>query len=1338
LSLKKKKIATLVISITLVSIIFSPFPGIDAVSIILSNVDVNAGTGNTGINVDILVRDPSAVTFPNGLTEETLSNSVVKVTIDPGTFNQKTALFDLSGNVLSLDTSGVINSLTLNAVVKTGFGQYGNLGYGYGYGYGYGVFYGYGASFGSLYGIPYGYGTTNGILGDGTYGYGLTSNAFDMDTTGKYTIDLAPGLLSVGSHTIRVDVLQNTNSQEFFTSGNISFENGEAIPPTFDSAETGGASNEKNQVRLTFSEALAASSVGTDDFEIFPIASPNVISVSVSGSVVTLTFDEDLADDAEPTIILKNGKTVTDLLGNALTGVSNTIFQIATDGIPPEIVKVETGPGADKKDEMLVTLSEAVDGANEPTNPSWSITGGTNTNGVSIDSVTATDGENTAVLNLSGDLAAGDSLEVTYTPGDTIVDSTNGNPLEGDSVTADDLIPPEIVKIETGPGTSKKAEMLVTFTEPVDDANEATNPSWSITGGTNTNSVTIDSVTATDGTNTAILNLSGNLATGDEPAVTYTPGATIVDSNNANVLAGDVVTADDLIPPEIVKIETGPGTANKNQMLVTLTENVDGANEGTNPSWSFTGLGTNTNGVTIDSVTASDNSNTAVLNLSGDLATGDEPEVKYTIGTTIEDSNNSNDLATSTVTADDLIPPELSAVSISSDNTNSDWAKDSDQIIIDFTTTETIQQPTVKVTGTSGDITFTVGQVNSGDDIVWQASGRTFSDTEMTDGDVGFTIEFADDSPAGNVGVDVTAVLPPDSSEVTWDETAPTVTLQFVKDGSGATIPEDGTTLKHHLEATSNAGAVGEYSTLATDNFGVTDYDCTLPLGTSLVAVAQSNSVAASEISHDGLDSRTSVPLNNGGETFDFDGTGGTAFTSEDHQVDCEATDPAGNTSTNPSMISFILRVEDTTPPEVNLPTSIDAKTLIDLFEDPATQSVNPAFDDATPIPEDSAGSKSFTVEVTGFDGTPLTYVATATDDVGIADTTFECTTVDDVVAAVSTPTIDLPSTLATIDTDVLVGPQTFPIGPAFPQVTTVTCQAIDLAGLSTSDSFTVQVEDNVLPTIFPPVTVATKTLIDLFEDAATQSVSPQFNPATATPEDSTRSQSFTVEVTEFEGTPINYVAKAFDLGGVSDTTFTCTPDDVLVAAVSSTDTPAESSTIDTAALLGDTQTFPIGPAFPQVTTVDCQANDRSTNTNSSAFTVQVEDNVLPTIFPPVTVATKTLIDLFEDAATQSVSPQFNTLPTPEDSTRSQSFTVEVTEFEGTPAGYLAKAFDLGGISATATFECSSDTGVVTVAYTGTDAEGVEIDTNTFGELSYENFDAVAPTFAGNIINVYT
>ena len=76
---------------------------------------------------------------------------------------------------------------------------------------------------------------------------------------------------------------------------------------------------------------------------------------------------------------------------------------------------------------MLVTLSEAVDGANEPTNTSWSITGGTNTNGVSIVSVTATDGENTAVVNLSGDLAASDALELTYTPGSTIVDSNNGN-----------------------------------------------------------------------------------------------------------------------------------------------------------------------------------------------------------------------------------------------------------------------------------------------------------------------------------------------------------------------------------------------------------------------------------------------------------------------------------------------------------------------------------------------------------------------------------------------------------------------------------------------------------------------------------------------------------------------------------------------------------------------------------------------------------------------------------------------------------------------------------------------------------------------------------------------
>ena len=86
---KKKNIATFVLSVSIVAIIFSPFPGIEAVSIALSGLDLNLGIGDTEINVDITVREPSAITLPSGINEETLTDSVVRVTIDPGTPNQK-------------------------------------------------------------------------------------------------------------------------------------------------------------------------------------------------------------------------------------------------------------------------------------------------------------------------------------------------------------------------------------------------------------------------------------------------------------------------------------------------------------------------------------------------------------------------------------------------------------------------------------------------------------------------------------------------------------------------------------------------------------------------------------------------------------------------------------------------------------------------------------------------------------------------------------------------------------------------------------------------------------------------------------------------------------------------------------------------------------------------------------------------------------------------------------------------------------------------------------------------------------------------------------------------
>ena len=62
--IKHKKIATLAITAIIIGIIFSPFPGIEAITIQLGGLSDNT------VLLDIIVRDQAAIVFPNGDTAD--------------------------------------------------------------------------------------------------------------------------------------------------------------------------------------------------------------------------------------------------------------------------------------------------------------------------------------------------------------------------------------------------------------------------------------------------------------------------------------------------------------------------------------------------------------------------------------------------------------------------------------------------------------------------------------------------------------------------------------------------------------------------------------------------------------------------------------------------------------------------------------------------------------------------------------------------------------------------------------------------------------------------------------------------------------------------------------------------------------------------------------------------------------------------------------------------------------------------------------------------------------------------------------------------------------------
>ncbi|KFM22205.1 Ig-like domain-containing protein [Marine Group I thaumarchaeote SCGC AAA799-B03] len=229
---KPKQISILAICGIALGLILSPIPGVQAVDIVLNNVDtsLSSTTSDNTIDFEIRLRDPASVTFPGGTTSETLAaaSSIVRIVLEPGTSSETVALFDLHGKRLSNSLLQSGQTADTSKIISVDFGGVTSFPDIYGYGYqnfGEGAFYGQG--FGYFYGSPnvFTYGNTYGTLGTGVNSYGLTANVVPIDVTSLYSILLDQPSLTSGSNTIRIDILPDANSLEFFTSDVVTFTN---------------------------------------------------------------------------------------------------------------------------------------------------------------------------------------------------------------------------------------------------------------------------------------------------------------------------------------------------------------------------------------------------------------------------------------------------------------------------------------------------------------------------------------------------------------------------------------------------------------------------------------------------------------------------------------------------------------------------------------------------------------------------------------------------------------------------------------------------------------------------------------------------------------------------------------------------------------------------------------------------------------------------------------------------------------------------------------------------------------------------------------------------------
>src|SRR6266568_1121705 len=352
--------------------------------------------------------------------------------------------------------------------------------------------------------------------------------------------------------------------------------------------------------------------------------------------------------------------------------------------------------------------------------------------------------------------------------------------------------------------------------------------------------------------------------------------------------------------------------------------------------------------------------------------------------------------------------------------------------------------------------------------------------------------------------------------------------------------------------------------------------------------------------------------------------------------VTCSATDSVGNTSTG----SFTVTVADTTPPTLQLPSSITKEATgpsgaVVSYGASATDNV----DGTDPVTCSRASGSIFPLGTT-------TVTCSATDSVGNTSTgSFTVTVVD-----TTPPTLQLPSSIikeATGPSGAVVSygasatdnvDGTDPVtcsrasGSIFPLgTTTVTCSATDSVGNTSTGSFTVTVADTTPPTLQLPSSITKEATgpsgaVVSYGASATDNVdgtdpvtcslaSGSIFPlgtttATCSATDSagnTASGNFTVTVVD---TTPPVIAAHLNIVVVATST---------IGAVVTYSNPTATDLVDGADPV--TCSPPSGSNFPPgTTTVTCNATDAHGNQATSAFTVTVTDFSLGVI-SPITVS---------------------------------------------------------------------------------------------------------------------
>ncbi|MDO8429394.1 MAG: Ig-like domain-containing protein [Candidatus Daviesbacteria bacterium] len=355
---------------------------------------------------------------------------------------------------------------------------------------------------------------------------------------------------------------------------------------------------------------------------------------------------------------------------------------------------------------------------------------------------TATGGNWSIDLSLSSGVHS-----ITATATDTATPANTSAASSALSVTVDTTVPTiSLVTTKDTNGDGKVDTATIVFSEPVLDSSFLA--SNFTLGGSSGTSFT----TGTGDDNTFDVIVSGGVVGTEAKDVTYTQGTGSDKVGNllANVITGTITEIDSANP-----VFMFARTFSTTQIDLTFSEDLDGSSLAMSD---FT-----ESGYTLTGGVSEPTAGVARLTVSIPFATDATPAVSV-VGT-VPDLASINAITVSNITPIDGIAPVLSAVNLVSDNTLLSvlFAKTGANIILTFTSSETINTPTVTFTSGGTAVTGSPTISNSGNN--WTAF--YVANSSDTEGSVAYTINFSDTST--NSGIAVTT----GSGSVAFDKTNP-------------------------------------------------------------------------------------------------------------------------------------------------------------------------------------------------------------------------------------------------------------------------------------------------------------------------------------------------------------------------------------------------------------------------------------------------------------------------------------------------------------------------------------------------------------------------------------